>query len=135
MPFARRHVDADELPTPQEQRHNLIRSVTPGPRDATDDPESPEQPHADPVIPTPDQIDAALSRFVGVITQRPPAFSTADGGVRDVIDGGRAGKNRSCAQHSTRLDKASFIEATVTTDQNIILDDHRPDRQQRPAAW
>src|SRR5437764_12283105 len=42
---------------------------------ATDDPESPEQPHAVAAIPTAEQVDAALASFVGAIRQVPPVYS------------------------------------------------------------
>src|SRR5437868_2124977 len=42
---------------------------------ATDDPESPPQPHEIAAIPTLGQIDEALGSFVGSIQQRPPIYS------------------------------------------------------------
>jgi tRNA pseudouridine55 synthase len=58
---------------------------------ATDDPESPEQPHEVAAIPTTDQIDAALRGFVGEIMQRPPAFSAMKVGGRRAYDLARKG--------------------------------------------
>jgi tRNA pseudouridine55 synthase len=58
---------------------------------ASDDPESPEHPHAVAAIPTAGQIDAALRGFVGEIMQRPPAFSAMKVGGRRAYDLARKG--------------------------------------------
>ena len=58
----------------------------------SDDPESPEQPHAVAAIPTTDQVDSALRGFVGEIMQRPPAFSAMKVGGRRAYDLARGGK-------------------------------------------
>ena len=57
----------------------------------TDDPESPEQPvpGAGPV--SRDAVEEVLPRFVGVIEQRPPAFSALKVGGRRAYDLARAG--------------------------------------------
>jgi tRNA pseudouridine55 synthase len=58
----------------------------------TDDPESAEQVHDVAVIPTSEQVDAALGRFVGSITQRPPVFSALKVGGRRAYDLARKGQ-------------------------------------------
>jgi tRNA pseudouridine55 synthase len=59
---------------------------------ATDDPESPEQPHPVASIPTPEQIDGALAQFVGAIQQQPPIYSALKVKGRRAYDLARKGQ-------------------------------------------
>ncbi|MDB5356278.1 MAG: truB [Phycisphaerales bacterium] len=57
----------------------------------TDDPESPEQPTPNAVPPTPADVASALTKFVGEITQRPPAYSAMKVSGRRAYDIARKG--------------------------------------------
>src|SRR5437879_1650381 len=69
----------------------------------TDDPESPEQPHAVAAIPTVEQIDATLPRFVGDIRQRPPAFSAMKVAGRRAYDLARKGHDVALEPRAVRV--------------------------------
>jgi tRNA pseudouridine55 synthase len=58
-----------------DQPKQYETTVKLGATTATDDPESPEEPHEIAAEVTREQIDTLLPRFVGEIQQRPPAFS------------------------------------------------------------
>ena len=68
------------------ERKGYEATVKLGARTATDDLEAPEEPLDVPVIPTEGQVRDALTKQVGAIQQRPPAFSAMK------VDGQRAYK-------------------------------------------
>src|SRR5689334_11982326 len=70
---------------------------------ATDDPESPEQAHAVGTIPTAEEVDAALGRFVGEVMQRPPAFSAMKVGGRRAYDLARKGHEVALEARAVRV--------------------------------
>jgi tRNA pseudouridine55 synthase len=70
---------------------------------ATDDPESPEQVHAVGEIPTADEVDSALGRFVGEIMQRPPTFSAMKVGGRRAYDLARTGRKVELEARTVRV--------------------------------
>lgn len=57
------------------ERKGYVTTIKLGARTATDDPESPEEPVEGLEVPDEAVVRGAAARFVGVIQQRPPAFS------------------------------------------------------------
>src|SRR5688500_2377558 len=72
---------------------------------ATDDSESPEEPFAEGEISsvTREQIEAMLSRFIGAIQQRPPAFSAMKVGGRRAYDLARKGHDVELAARTVHV--------------------------------
>ncbi len=68
----------------QRQTKEYRAGIRFGATSATDDAEGPITPVVDTAMPTRDQLEAALSRFIGTIEQTPPSFSAAH------VDGQRA---------------------------------------------
>ena len=77
---------------------------------ATDDPESPEQPAANVVPVGAETIAAALTNFIGLITQRPPVFSAMKIGGRRAYDLARKGQAVELAERTVRVDAVEMLD-------------------------
>ncbi|MDB5304490.1 MAG: truB [Phycisphaerales bacterium] len=69
----------------------------------TDDPESPEQPVPGAIPPSPADVAAALNKFVGEISQRPPAYSAMKVSGRRAYDIARKGGEVNLAPRPVRV--------------------------------
>ncbi len=67
------------------------------------------------VRPTPDQINAVLAEFKGVIQQRPPAFSAIKVDGKRAYDMARAGEDVELAERPVTVYELDLIESTDTT--------------------
>lgn len=75
-----------------------------GRRSPSDDVELQPEPLADPPIPTAEQIEAALPRFVGEIEQTPPAYSAIKIGGKKAYELARAGAAVEIKPRRVRID-------------------------------
>lgn len=93
----------------QQQTKEYRAGVRFGATSATDDAEGPIAVASDAVLPSREQLDAALARFVGTIEQTPPAFSAAH------VDGQRAyriarkGKSVDLKPKPVRIDRIELL--------------------------
>lgn len=77
---------------------------------ATDDPESPEQPVTDPVIPAVAGVQGVVSRFQGTIMQTPPVYSAMKVGGRRAYDLARRGETVKLDPRPVRIDEITVLE-------------------------
>lgn len=76
---------------------------------ATDDPESPEQPVADPAIPDAARVRQVASGFVGTIMQTPPIYSAMKVGGRRAYDLARRGEAVRLEPRPVRIDAVEVV--------------------------
>lgn len=76
---------------------------------ATDDLESPEIPAADAPRPSREEIEKAAAGLVGMIQQRPPAFSALKVGGRRAYESARRGKPLELKPRSVRIDAIEIL--------------------------
>lgn len=76
----------------------------------TDDPESPEQPTVDPVIPDADRVREVIGGWVGTVMQAPPTYSAMKIGGRRAYDLARRGETVKLAPRPVRIDQIEMVE-------------------------
>lgn len=75
-----------------DEPKQYVTTVKLGATSASDDPESPEEPHLVSTVPTQAEVDRALHAMTGSIQQRPPIFSAMKIKGRRAYDLARAGR-------------------------------------------
>ncbi|HEX4053373.1 MAG TPA: tRNA pseudouridine(55) synthase TruB [Tepidisphaeraceae bacterium] len=76
---------------------------------ATDDPDSPEIPTPDAARPSREEIERATAGLVGMIQQRPPAFSALKVGGRRAYELARRGKSVELQPRNVRIDAIGIL--------------------------
>jgi tRNA pseudouridine55 synthase len=79
-----------------------------GRRSDTDDVEGEVYELAHPPLPTREQLEAAIPRFLGMIEQRPPAFSALKVGGKRAYQLARAGQQPDLAPREVRIDELTI---------------------------
>jgi tRNA pseudouridine55 synthase len=92
----------------QDQPKQYEATFLLGRRSDTDDMERTVEELHDPPIPTREQIEAVLPKFLGTIEQRPPAFSAIKVGGRRAYKLARAGKTVELVPRQVRIDELTI---------------------------
>ena len=94
-----------------------IATINFGATTRTDDIDSPPEATPGAILPTREQIEAALPRFVGTIMQRPPVFSALRVGGRRAYELARKGRPPELAPRPVLIHSISLIDTTPASAQ------------------
>lgn len=94
------------------QPKQYIATIRFGATTATDDLDSPAEPFANAVLPTEQAVRTGLTKFVGLISQRPPAYSALWVGGRRAYDLAREGQAPVLAERTVRVDAIELVAFT-----------------------